>query len=159
MVVDEQQHADQQEQRELKEDDDPAGEQRQAAFAFVAGGEQTLHQQLFGAVAGGGEEAAAQQAGPEAVVPVKEGGREREAEIEHLKFVRGWPALTTCGQPPGIRCRMRKKLSKRAADVEDHLDDIGPDNGRHAAFEGVEEREADDDRDGNELAGAAARWR
>ena len=41
-----------------------------------------------------------------------------------------------------------------AADVDGHLHDVGPDDGGHAAFEGVEQRERGDDGDGEDVAGA-----
>ena len=50
--------------------------------------------------------------------------------------------------------RMTKKLSTAPSHVEAHLHDVGPDHRRHAAFEGVEKRQADDQDDGGDLAGA-----
>ncbi len=48
---------------------------------------------------------------------------------------------------------MSEEADQRAAHVEDHLHDIGPDHGSHATFEGVEQREADDQRDRDQFAG------
>ena len=41
-----------------------------------------------------------------------------------------------------------------SADVDGHLDDVGPDDGGHSALEGVEQREGGDDGDGEDVAGA-----
>ena len=41
-----------------------------------------------------------------------------------------------------------------SGDVEGHLDDVGPDDGGHSAFEGIEEGERGDDGDGERVAGA-----
>ncbi len=41
-----------------------------------------------------------------------------------------------------------------SGDVEAHLDDVGPDDGGHASFEGIEEGEGGDDGDGEGVAGA-----
>ncbi len=41
-----------------------------------------------------------------------------------------------------------------SGDVEAHLHDVGPDDGGHAAFEGVEQSEGGDDADGEHVAGA-----
>ena len=40
----------------------------------------------------------------------------------------------------------------RAGDVQHHLHDICPDDGRHASFEGVDERQHADDRDRHHVA-------
>ena len=41
-----------------------------------------------------------------------------------------------------------------APDIEEHLDHVGPDHRRHAALEGVEQGQADDDQNGRDFAGA-----
>ena len=43
---------------------------------------------------------------------------------------------------------------QRSADVDGHLDDVGPDDGGHSALEGVEQRERGDDGDGEHVSGA-----
>ena len=48
----------------------------------------------------------------------------------------------------------RKTATSGAGDVDGHLDDVGPDDGGHAAFEGVEQGEGGDDGDGEDVAGA-----
>ena len=48
----------------------------------------------------------------------------------------------TCSQPPGILCQDDEEADDRADDVKGHLHHVGPDDGGHAAFEGVKERQA-----------------
>ena len=59
-----------------------------------------------------------------------------------------------CAQPPGTCVAERPDGDQRSADVDGHLDDVGPDDGGHSALEGVEQRERGDDGDGEHVAGA-----
>ena len=48
---------------------------------------------------------------------------------------------------------MTKQAENGARDVEKHLHDVGPDDGRHSALEGVNQRKTDDQDDGGDLSG------
>ena len=148
-VEDEEAYADEQEEGELEEDDDAGGEEGEAGFAEVAGGEHALDHELVGAVGGHGEEGSAEDAGPEGV-----GLGEVEGEVETVELaerrgdgVDGVPAA-------GDVVAEGEEGDEGSGDVEGHLDDVGPDDGGHASFEGVEEGEGGDDGDGEDVAGA-----
>ncbi len=104
-------------------------------------------------MAGGREEAATEEAGPEAVGTPKEGGGEGKAEIENLKFTGSGSDGDNVGPTAGNEMEDDEEAEESARDVEKHLHDIGPDNGGHAAMEGVEEGEGDDDGNGSNFAG------
>jgi hypothetical protein len=148
-IEDEQADADEQEERELDEDDDAAGEQRQPRFAQVLRGEHALHHQLVGSVRGHGEECAAEHAGPEGV-----GRGEVEGEVEHVELAGGRGDGVDLRPAAGDVRAERPDGDDGSADVDGHLDDVGPDDGGHSALEGVEQREGGDDGDGEHVAGA-----
>ena len=45
----------------------------------------------------------------------------------------GTPSRTTSVQPPGMFAQQREEHHQRAGDVDEHLDDVGPDHRRDAA--------------------------
>jgi hypothetical protein len=105
-------------------------------------------------VTGGGKKAAADQAGPEAVVSSEELGRESKPEIEYLEFVRGLGYLSDVRPATRDLIQDHEETKEGAGNVEEHLDDIGPDDRGHAALESVEEGQTHDHGDGDDLAGA-----
>ena len=136
---------DDEKERELKENDEPTGEKCEPGIAFIFGREESLHHQLFCAVAGGSEEATTEEAGPKGVRLGEEVRGHRESEIEDLKFVSIACHLDHVIPPAGDLLEDDEEAEYGAGDVEEHLDDVGPDDGSHAALECVEEREADDE--------------
>ena len=121
-------------------------------LAQVAGGEHALHHQLIGSVRGHGEEGAAENSGPEGV-----GLGEVEGEVEEVELARGCCDCVDLRPSAGDMGAEGDDGDDGSGDVDDHLHDVGPDDGGHAAFEGVEQREGGDDGDGEHIA--ACRWR
>lgn len=139
--------ADKKEESELHEDDDAGGEQCEARFAEVASGKHALHHELVGAVRGHGEEGSAEDASPEGVGL---GEIDREAEEVELAGCRGCcvdvlPASGNVGSEGDDR-------DEGSGNVEDHLHNIGPDDGGHPSFEGVEQGKCGDDGDGEHVS-------
>ncbi len=149
VIVDKKENANHQEKRELEEDNEPTREQRKAAFAEIAGGQEPLNKELFGAMAGRGEEAAADHSSPKRILGLEELLREREMEIEELKFVGGVAQGDGMRPAAGDQMQDQEEADQRAADIEKHLDNVGPNHGRHAAFKRVEERQANDNGNGD----------
>ena len=151
LVIDVKQNAYDEKKGELEKNHNPAREQRQPALMLVACREEPLDKELLGSVAGSSQKASAQQARPEAIGSTKESCRERNAEIEHLELVRG---LAECdGMRPTSRGLMQdeKEADERTTGVQDHLQDVGPNDGGHTAFESVEECEGNDGGDGGKF--------
>ncbi len=140
---------DEQEKRELREDDHAGAEQSPLRLAQIAGGEQALHHELIGAVGGHGEKGAAEQAGPEGVAL-----GEVQGEVEHAELVGGLRHMGDGSPTAGDVVTEREQSDQRAADIDRHLRDIGPDNRGHAAFKGVKQGEGGDQGDGGDVAGA-----
>src|SRR5579864_9340161 len=105
-------------------------------------------------MAGGGEETAADQARPEAIVSGEELGRPGKPEIEHLKLMGRVRDLMDVRPAAGNLVQDNKEAEDGAGDVQKHLNDVGPDNRRHAALKSVEEREAYDHEDGDDFTGS-----
>src|SRR6185437_5734573 len=147
VVEDEECGAHQQKERELYQDEDAAGEQRALRLGFVLGGEQALHHELVGAVAGRGKEGAANQAGPEGV-----GAGEGGSEVENAQLAGGGRGGVDRAPAAGNQAEQGDEANSGAADVDDHLDDVGPDDGGHAALEGINQGEQSDDGDRGNLA-------
>src|SRR5687767_13823529 len=105
-------------------------------------------------MARGGEEGATNKSGPEAVGPVEEFRRKAEVEIEYLEFAEGHVHVNHVLPAAGNLVEDHEQADDRAGDVEKHLYDVGPNDRSHAAFEGVEERQGDDQYNGSDLAGA-----
>ena len=144
------QDANQQEYGELDEDDAAAGEKRGAAVALVPGSEQALHDGLIGAMAGHGEKRAADQARPECVL-----GREVPGKIEDLQLVaRDSGSLRDFRPAARNAVQQHEEGDGASGQVEEQLRYIGPNDGFHAAFEGVENGEGDDEDDGQFLRSA-----
>ena len=135
----------------MEEDDAPTGHQRETALAFVFRGQQALHHQLFGAMRGRGEKAAADDAGQKGVGFCKEAGFRGQAEVEDLEFVGGAGHLDDVVPAAGNLPQDHEEAEDSPGHVEEHLDDVGPDDGGHAAFEGVEKRQADDQQNGDNV--------
>ncbi len=92
----------------------------------------------------GGEKASSQQTSPKAVVALKKSRREREPEIENLKFVNGRSRGHHFRPPARNRVKDQEETQQRPSHIKKHLDYIGPDDRRHAAFERIEERQTED---------------
>src|SRR6266513_4071956 len=94
-----------------------------------------------------GEEASAEQPRPESVWPRKILHRKAEIEIKNLQFARWrryshhvWPATWNLVEDD-------KETDDRPPNIQCHLDHVGPDHGRHAALEGIEEGERHNQQD------------
>ncbi len=148
-VEDEEADADQEEEGELEEDDDAGAEQGEAGLAQVAGGEHALDHELVGAVRGHREEGAAEDAGPEGVAL-----RQVQGEVEHVELAQRRGNGDDVGPVAGGSVTDGPQGDECAGDVEGHLDDVGPDDGGHTAFECVKKREGGDDGDGQGVSGA-----
>src|SRR5262249_11369929 len=135
------------------EDDGPACQESGPAGAFVAGGEEALDHQLFGSVAGGGEEAAADDASPEAVATRKEFRGRPEAEVENLEFAKGFGDGGDVRPSTGDLVQDGEQAYDGSRDVEEHLNDVGPDYGSHSALVGVENRQTNDESNGRHFSG------
>src|SRR6185437_8903017 len=107
------------------------------------GGEQALHHELFGAVGRHGEEGAAQGSGPEGV-----GGDEVDGEVEGVELARGIGDGMDVGPAAGDVRAQGEDGDQAPGDVDDHLHDVGPDNGGHAALKRIEQRKDGDNGDG-----------
>ncbi len=103
---------------------------------------------------GGGEEAAAGKAGPEAVGTREEFHIRREAKIEDGELVSVACHLCDVLPAAGNLAENDDEAGDGAGHVERHLHDVGPDDGRHAAFKSVKKREQHDEDDGRDFAGA-----
>ena len=116
-------------------------------LALAARDKQALDNELISPVGGGIKEHAANQSGPERV-----GLKKFEREIEHLQLA--CAGSNGVNGRPSARHQMQKrdKANNRAADVNCELDDVGPDDGGHAAFKGINERERHDDGNGSNAA-------
>jgi len=146
----EEKHTDQEEDGELDQDDDAAGEEGAAAVAFVACGEKALDDNLIGAVGGHGEKGAADEPGPEGVP-----GGPVEGEIEELEFVSGGGCnLGDFAPSAGNAVQQYEESDGAAGQVNHELCDVGPDDGAHAAFEGVQNGQGDYENDGEFFRGA-----
>src|SRR5262249_32510030 len=104
-------------------------------------------------VTGGRQEAAAENARPERVRPGEKLDSPGEAEIENREFSRRPGNRDDVIPSSGDLAEDDEEAEYRAKDVQRHLYDIGPDHGRHAAFEGIEEREDCNEDNGGEFAG------
>ncbi len=98
---------------------------------------------------GHGEEGSSEDAGPEGV-----GLGEVEGEVEDGEFVGGGGDGVDVLPAAGDVGAEGEDGDEGSADVDGHLDDVGPDDGGHAALEGVEEGEEGDDGDGEGVVGA-----
>ncbi len=140
---DEEKHADEKKKRELKKYDKAGRNECSAAVAFIFCGEKTLDDSLVGAVACHGKKSAADEAGPERVF-----GGKGKGEIEELKFVAGNGGdLGDFGPTAGNAVEKKEESDGAAGEIQEELGDIGPDDGFHAAFEGVKDCEGDDEED------------
>lgn len=73
-------------------------------------------------------------------------------EIEELEFVAaGGGDLRDFVPSTGDSVEEKREGNEAASEVEQELGDVGPNDGFHAAFEGVENREGNDDEDGETL--------
>ena len=77
---------------------------------------------------------------------------------EKSKTCNLWPAaggdLGDFGPSAGDAVEQNPKRYGAASEIEEELRDVCPDDGFHAAFEGVEDGEGDDDEDGEVFRGA-----
>jgi len=117
-------------------------------------GQQPLHEQLLGSVTGGCQEAPADQARPKRVTAGKIRRRQLETEVEHAQLAERRGHGNHVRPPSRYLMQEDHEADRRAENVEEHLRHVGPDHRCHAAFEGVEQRQADDQHDGGDLAGA-----
>jgi len=146
----EERDADKQKDGELYQDDDAAGEKRFGAVAVIARCQKALNDGLIGAVAGHRQRSTADEAGPECVFPA-----EAEGKIKYLQFV-----ASSCGDlrhfGPAVWNAMEQdeKSDDAAGDIQEQLRNVGPDDRAHAAFEGVEDGERDDNQNGETLGSA-----
>ena len=84
---------------------------------------------------GHGEEGASENSSPEGV-----GRCEIQGEIEHVELARGrGHGVNHRPSPLHVRSECEERHDS-AADVDRHLHHVGPNDGRHSAFEGVEQR-------------------
>ena len=90
-------------------------------------------------MAGGGQEAAADQPRPKRV-----GRCPGPVEIEDLQFSRGACGVEHMRQTAGDLSRQDNEADAGAQHIHDHLDHVGPDDGRHAAFESVKKCQEND---------------
>ena len=116
-------------------------------MAEVAGGQHALHHELVGAVRGHGEEGSAKDSGPEGV-----GLGEIEGEVEEVELAGGCGDFVDLRPASGDVGAEREDGHDGAAYVDDHLDNVGPDDGGHSALEGVEKSKRGDDADGEDVA-------
>ena len=101
---------------------------------------------------GGREEASADQPAPETVIAGEEFRGKREVKIEDLEFVRRANDLGDMRPSAGDLMKNDEEAEDRAGDVQEHLNHVGPDHSRQAAFERVKQGEANDYDDGDHLA-------
>ena len=135
LVIREQHHADQQEQRELREHDEAAQDQPGCAARLRSRRQQPLHEVLIGAVRGQGQRDAADEAGPEACRPSSDPNdksKTRELAGRHRRAARPRPSRREPARAAPA------KTTQRARHVDEHLDDVGPDDRGHAAAHRVD---------------------
>ena len=138
LVVREEHHADDEEQRELREDDDAAEHEAEARLARGPRGQQALHEELVGAVRGQRQRDAADEPGPERVDAPSGPSRSsaRRTSPPRIPSRRPRPIRRECARSSA------KNTRPRAGDVHEHLHDVGPDHGRRAAADRVDDHRA-----------------
>ncbi len=95
------------------------------------------------AMAGHGEKRAADQSGPECIFGGKIPGK-----IENLQFVaRHGGYLRHFAPAARDAVQQNEKCHRASGQIEQQLRDVGPNHRLHPAFEGVEDRERDDNDD------------
>ena len=142
-VEDVQQRSDHQEQRKLDEDEDAADEQRLSGGPFAVAAQIPLDHELIGPMRCGREKRAADHAGPECVA-----AGEIEREIEHAQLVAG--GCQSGDFVPASRDLLPEdeRRGERADQIDGELDDVGPDERRHPAEEGVDDHGEPERHDG-----------
>ena len=96
---------------------------------------------------GHGQEGSAEDASPEGV-----GGGEVQREVEEMELAGGGGDGVDVHPAAGDVRAESEDGDEGSGDVDEHLDDVGPDDGGHAAFEGVDQRKRGDDGDGEDIA-------
>ena len=99
-----------------------------------AGGQQALHEELIGAVRGQGQRDPAEQPRPERIGLLRIG-----AEVQHLEMPGAAGGADDLAPAAGNQRQQPEEHDQRAADVHEHLHDVGPDDGRHAAAHRVDD--------------------
>ena len=77
-----------------------------------------------------------------------------QREVEHVELAGGGGDGVDVRPAAGNVLAERPDGDDGSGDVDGHLDDVGPDDGGHSAFKGVEQRERGDDGDGEHVSGA-----
>ncbi len=132
LVVGEQHDADHEKQRELQEDDEAAEHEARRRFFRRASREEALDEELVGAVRRQRQRDSAEQSGPEGVDRARV---EREIEDAEVLGADARDFIPTAGD----QAQQAEEDQQRAADVDEHLHDVGPDDGRRAAADGVDD--------------------
>ena len=151
-VVRPEQRAQEEEQRELGHHDEPRQDEADRGVLLAPRDQQPLHEVVVGAVGGEREEHPADDAAPE---------RERlvqvEREVEDLRLAGGGRGGERRGDA-ALRQRLdhRDQAHERAEQVDEHLDGVGPDRRRDAAFLGVHDHGDAEDEDPHPLPLRAA---
>src|SRR5262249_60939868 len=101
--------------------------------------------QLIGPMPGGRKKGAAYKARPEGI-DLPEVGR----EVEHAKLGGSLCQIVNHRPAAGDEVEDGEHADQRSADVDEGLDDIGPDHRREAALEGVNQSQNRGDGDGGD---------
>src|SRR5579875_3185590 len=95
---------------------------------------------------GHGEEASPKDSRPERVIALEKGSRKRSAKIKNLKFVRHFPKEKGMCPAAWNVMHKQKQADESTREIQHHLRHIRPDDRCHPAFKGIEQCQADDDR-------------
>src|SRR5579875_2972399 len=101
-----------------------------------------------------GQETSAHQPRPETVIAVKERGIESEPEVEHVQFARCRSSVPDLRQSAWEELQNQAKAQQGSSHVQEHLNNISPDDRRHATLKRVEEGEKNNDYDRGKFARA-----